>query len=90
LEFPEIEKSTTEIVDALLRDPNWRRRSVKRLKEPPDCFYLKRIKKTENSGQAGLVARYLAGGRYRQASFFVRLAQSTNCKLRIKVITTNE
>ena len=40
--------------------------------------------------RAGLVARYLAEGRNKQASFFVRLAQSTNCKLRIKVITTNE
>jgi hypothetical protein len=48
---------------------------------------LKRLKKTENSGPAGLVARYLAEGRNKQASFFVRLAQSTNCKLRIKVIT---
>ena len=45
---------------------------------------------SENSGPAGLVARYLAEGRNKQASFFVRLAQSTNCKLRIKVITTNE
>jgi len=51
---------------------------------------IEKTKETENSGPAGLVARYLAEGRNKQASFFVRLAQSTNCKLRIKVITTNE